>query len=212
MGVPYPFFYSHLMNEKEILIKAANIIDDTPVKITYETVEEKVLTRYKYSFLGYEFGKFEEIEINPKQVTYLIAGAKLRTMIRVSKLIMQMTGVIQPQNVTADWIFSLVLANTEIVAKIIATAIHNQKSEVPYALVDELIDNLNSEDLQKIMVAVVDKLMLAPFMSTIASVRSMQMMEKTEPETSPQEQKEIIASGEQLEALQNIFGSATIKS
>ncbi len=200
------------MNEKEILIKAANIIDDTPVKITYETVEEKVLTRYKYSFLGYEFGKFEEIEINPKQVTYLIAGAKLRTMIRVSKLIMQMTGVIQPQNVTADWIFSLVLANTEIVAKIIATAIHNQKSEVPYALVDELIDNLNSEDLQKIMVAVVDKLMLAPFMSTIASVRSMQMMEKTEPETSPQEQKEIIASGEQLEALQNIFGSATIKS
>lgn len=199
------------MTEKEILIKAANVIDDTAINISCTVEEERVVVRHRYSLFGFKFGKKAETQIIPVKRAYCITGATLRTMLRVTKLILQMDGVVQPKNITSDWILSLVANNVELTAQAIAAAIHNRKSEVPAKLVDEILDNIDSDDLQKVMAAVIDKLNLTSFISTIGSVRSMQMMQ-TETQPSPQEQVETIAPGQQLESLQSILGSATIKS
>ncbi len=199
------------MTEKEILIKAANVIDDTTINISYPVEEERVVVRHRYSLFGFKFGKKTETQIIPVRRTYYITGATLRTMLRVTKLILQMDGVVQPKNITSDWILSLVTKNVELTAQAIAAAMHNRKSEVPARLVDEILDNIDSDDLQKVMAAVIDKLNLTSFINTIGSVRSMQMIQ-TETQPSPQEQVETIAPGQQLESLQSILGSATIKS
>ncbi len=185
------------MNEKEILIKVADTIDEQTVKISIQTVKEK-----KIPFIGIKTGQ------KTLKKSYQIKGSTLRTMVRISKLLLTMETGPKPDNNYLEWLFANIADNGYKLAQCVATAIHNQKSETPKKLIEELYDNFTAEDLFKVVQAVIDKLNVVPFLSTIASVRTISIIQ---PESaSPTEQTEIIASGEQSEVLSNILGSAKL--
>ncbi|GAB1464041.1 hypothetical protein [Pedobacter sp.] len=198
------------MKENEILIKAADTLDESITTLKISTTETIIKRVPKHSFWGFEWGIEEIEEILPKTEILKIRPATLRTMVRISKLLVGMEVGTTPES-SADyigWALGTVCDNGEVQAKIIATAIHNQKSEVPDTLIELILDNFTAEDLWNVMQIVLDKLNIIPFMNTITSVKSVQVL-KTE-KVSPTETEEIIASGEQSEVLQSILGSASI--
>lgn len=187
------------MNPKEILIKVADTIDDQAVKLSVQTVKEK-----KIPLLGIKTG------LKTTEKTFWIKGITLRSMVRISKLLLSMETGPKPPDNYLEWLFANISDNAYKLAECIATAIHNQKSPTPKKLILELYDSFTAEDLFKVIQAVIDKLNVVPFLSTIASVRTISVIQPNP--ASPMEQTEIIASGEQSAVLSNILGSARITS
>ena len=197
------------MTENEIIIKSADTIDEDVVTLkisTTETVQKRIP---KHSLFGFKWG-FEDVEETvPLLSVFHIRPATLRTMSRISKeLVGDDLPPMPEDNTYLQWVFNAINDNVEKQARILAIAIHNQKSEVPTELVDFILDSFTATDLFKVIQAVIDKLNIIPFMNTITSTKSIQVL-KTE-QVSPIENEEIIASGEQSEVLSSILGSATI--
>lgn len=167
--------------EKSIKHKEADTLLNEPVIIT---VDLKPASR---------IGKFLQwIRARPDKRVFELRDATLRTMIRCSKLLLDVSdGEIDGNAKFLETAYQAVVDDGERMAQILATGLHNQSSPVPESLVDFVLDNFSSTELKSVFTLVVDKLNLLDFISTIALGRNLDIM------ASPEEKKEIIASSKQ---------------
>jgi hypothetical protein len=196
------------MTENEILIKVAETLDDTVTTLKIKTKKLVVDVLPKYKLFGFGFGKIKTENIVESERVLAIKPATLRTMIRISRLLLStdVKPMPDPKDYIA-WALEAVSTNGYLQAEIIAVAIHNSREEMPADILELILDNFTAEDLWKVAQVVLDKLNIVPFMNTITSIKSAQVLQPME---SLEKKEEIIASLEQSEALSNILGSATI--
>lgn len=165
--------------------KVLDTLLDTPVKVEIDMLPKHIFHKL-----------LQTLKIRPKKVVFEIRGATLRTMLRISKLLLSVkTKQLKSESDLLNFSYDSILSNTETLAKVIATAIHNKKSEVPKNLVDIILDNMTAKEVSFISDLVIEKLNVIAFISTISSIRGITLMEM-----SPKGSGEIIASGELSEA------------
>lgn len=190
-----------LAPDAEILKQTAAALLDEPMKITItiqaKTPKEKVL---------------QFLRITPKQKIYMVKGATLRTMLKVSKLLLDVDYNEQPQagEGKLPWAYKVVTDNMDIAVRVIAIAIHNHNSETPQYLIDLLYDNSESIDYQKIALSIIRRLDIFTFTDTITSLRKISILRAESPKSpeeiiAPEITKEI-TTGEELDLLSNILG------
>lgn len=171
------------MSEEEKLIKhkEADILLNEPVIISVDIKPQGRVFKFQQS-----------IGMRPKKRVFEIRDATLRTMIRCSKLLLDVSAdEIDGDAKFLETAYQSVVDDGERMAHIVASAFHNQKSPVPESLIDFVLDNFSSPELKSVFTLVVDKLNLLDFISTIALGRNLDIM------ASPDEKKEIIAFSKQ---------------
>lgn len=184
------------MQEKKILSDVADTLLEEPKELSYDIKPKswihKTLQKWKWM---------------PKKRTVQITGATLGTMIRISKLLLSIDVTPMPQDRLLDWSYEQIESGAPILARVVAAAIHNQKSQVPEKLVDEITDNFTAQELLTTSQIIIGQIDIMAFLTTIRSVRSASLLKETE--LSLEKPEEIIASGEQSIQASNIFASAT---
>lgn len=181
-----------------MLQKTADTFLDEPIQIA---IDIKAQGKW-HSFL-------QRIRVKPKQAVYQVKGCTLRNMIRISRILLEVDFKPAPKDNTIEWGYGLVDSEGERMAEIIAIAIHNRKEARPEYLLDLILDNFSAGELRKVSGIILDRLNVSDFISSIASVRTMNLL------ASPQEpeiiaEQPIVTSGEQLEGLKNIFDTARL--
>lgn len=181
-----------------MLKKTAETILDEPIVLT---VDIKPQSKF-HSLL-------QRLRIKPKKINYSIHGTTLRNMLRISKLLIDINLKPIPDNGVTEWSYNILITESERMAEIIAIAIHNSRSERPRSLINLIMDNFTASELKGVTSLVLDRLNVADFINSIASVRTMNLLSQASPQGP-----EIIAEPEiftqQSEELKNIFVGAQI--
>lgn len=116
----------------------------------------------------------------------------LGNLVRISRLLLEMdTRDIDMGNIL-EANYKLIADHGLQLARMIALAVHNQRSEPPDRLVHFIRDHFSARELAQAAGIVLKQMDLQSFMTTIISVKKMTVM-------SPKEQGRLIASGEQSE-------------
>lgn len=184
------------MTENNVLSKVVDIVTDAPATLNIDIKPTNKLHAWaqKYKLL-------------PAKKTFKLYGARLGTMARISQAILEVKA--SEGEKTIEWAIEQVSKHADKAAYIIALAIHNRSGEPDKKLIDFIKNNLDGKDYHVCFAIVLEKLNISDFTTTIISTEKINILKKEE-EVSPPVQKEIIASGESLEPLASIFGSATI--
>jgi len=157
--------------------KVAETILDEPVEITVNVGEQSIKPK------GFFHKLLQRIGLKPKVIpgykrVFKIQGAKLSTMVRVSKLRLRVQQKPVPQdNSIIDYAYERVIEEARLHAEIIAAAIHNHSSEVPSDLIDFIYDNFEAQDLKDASDVVTEQLNLVDFLNTTTSIRTMNVLE-----------------------------------
>lgn len=146
----------------------------------------------------------------PSERKFTVRGASIGTLSRISKVAMQMSIEPKPQTGVLSWSLDLFSKHSEKIILIIALAIHNQESTPPKSLIRFLRANLLGKDLEAVATAIVGKLDLEPFTNTTLALARINILKDPDETSGLQKKEEIIASGEDLESLRNIFDGASI--
>jgi hypothetical protein len=189
-------------SEDEVLYKGADTHIDEPITIAIDIEPTKW---YHPALMA--------INAIPKQQVFKVKGATMRTMLKISKLLLKLnyTPMPEPGNGLLDWAYQGVVDNLELSVKIIAAAIHNKNSEHPQSLEDLLFDNMDAKEHRKIAFNIINKLDVLTFMSTITSIRTINILKKVSLEPEELIAPENTITGEELETLSNILASAIPK-
>lgn len=164
--------------------KASRTVTAEPVKLN---VDIKPVNRW-HSLL-------QKAGIKPKKKGLLIHPLCLGTCIRISRGMVGMDIESCEASKVLQMSFDIQKAHGRKVAWIIASAIHNKKSKTPKELVDFVAYNFSMGELMNVLTIVVGMMDVTSFMTTIFSIKGLNMMEK-----SLESKGEIIAPGTSLEA------------
>jgi hypothetical protein len=124
------------------------------------------------------------------KATFELRPITLGSLIKISKLLLSIDDKINSQ----DWLNSSYAAmekHGNTIAKIIAIAIHNRKSDPPASLVNLVLHNFTSKELLSTLAIVLKQMGVSTFISSIVSMKGLNILV----ETSPKEQGSQIASG-----------------
>lgn len=136
------------------------------------------------------------LNIKKDRVKFTIKRPSLRLAFKITALKHKLSDLKIPDNDQLDWANEFREANTNGIAEIVATYIHgNPKEETPKWLVEFVLDNVNDHDLMSISKIIDSQTNILPFISSIASMISLDIVSKSL-EASPQDTGEIIAPGE----------------
>jgi hypothetical protein len=129
----------------------------------------------------------QKMRILPKKKRYLIGPSTLGTMTRISTLVMavEISDIGRENFLQAN--FMIAKDHGEKLAEIIALAITNSKKYPEKKLIMELFYNLTPTDLLNIVSIVLHSLDVKSFIATIALIKSLNVLEKSEKKTEPKE-------------------------
>jgi len=187
------------MEDKEILKKVADTLLDDAIEISL-----KIKPKNRFEQLMQKYG------LMPTAKKYHTTGITLRNMIRISKVLLSVNLKPIPDHETLEWSYEVVQDQAFKMADVIAIAIHNKKSERPDCLVDTILDSMDSKALMRYSDLIRDQLNLSDFISSIASVRTMNILTEASPMRPEIIAEPIVVSGESAETSSSIFGTATI--
>lgn len=125
----------------------------------------------------------------PTKRVLAVRPVTLGTLIRISKLMLTIdTAALEKGNVL-DGNYQLIEQHGKTVAGVIALAIHNNREKPSPRLVRFILTNFTAKELLAAMATVLRQMNVQTFMTTIISVRGMNVLAKGEtPEVSPMEQ------------------------
>lgn len=170
-----------VMDKNQILGAVADTLLEEPTRIEVDIINPRWWEK-----IGIKLGF-----IRPKKI-FLVKPAALGTMIRISKLLLNVDTSIYNTGTVLSSNYEMLVKHGDDIIEAFAVAISNSKYGPPNSLISFLKDNMVSEDLPKISKVVVSQLNVSPFMNTIILMRGRMSLLKPE---------EKIASGEQSEAL-----------
>ena len=156
-------------DQEERLVELIGTVDavlDNAVRVDIE-----VLHPVWWEGWGIKFGWL------PAKRTYNIKPATLGTMIRISKLLLEIEIESLKTNTSAlDANYKLYDQHGEHLAQVVAIAIQNNKEQPDKKLVRFLQNNLTGKELFSITQVVVKQLDVLSFMSTIISIRGVSLL------------------------------------
>ena len=149
------------------LERAADTILEEPVKLEVDNNPQN-----KAEELLQKWG------ILPKKKTFYIKNITLRNLIRVSKLLLSIEpGTFDRENIL-DSNYKAMGKHSETVAKIVAIALHNKRSEPSSRLVSFIMDQFTAKELEGVLGIVIKQMSVTDFMKSIISVRGLNLLEK----------------------------------
>lgn len=173
--------------------KIADTLLDEPLVISIDVDSEPIKPKNKLEKILQKI-KLKRKETKPRIVEFKLTSCKLRTMVRISRLFLNLDSSPMPDvKDVLEYAYKSIDTNAYLLAEILASAIHNRKDEVPQSLIDLLYDNIKPRELRYFMDVVVDKLNVSDFISSIALVRNLNVIE-----ASPEVMEELIAPSGQL--------------
>jgi hypothetical protein len=182
---------------KEVLQKVADAVTDRPTTIV---VDVNYSNRWQK--------KLQKWNVLPKQRQFDIAPITLGSLIRISKLLLEINISIEELKVKwKDSSYQAMYLHSETMAKVIATAIQNTREEPPASLVAFILNHFSSKELLAVMNIITGKMDITSFISTIVSARGINVLESqtagattaSKSEASPLTRTETIAPGTSLE-------------
>lgn len=188
-----------MTKDKQTLHKVADTILDKPITLTIDIKPQGQVHRIA-----------QRLGISPKIETYNITGITLTNMIRVSDLLLDIDAAPISDNQALEWAYRAVSRETKRMAEIIAIAIHNKRTEPPEALSQMILNNFTAGELRAVTDIILDRLDMPSFINSIASVRTMNILEEASPQGPEIIAAPIAISGELSAELSNIFDTAKI--
>lgn len=151
---------------KEVLKNVSDIVTDQPIEIKVDLKEPTWWER---------IWKIKVRKYSLNQITYgnLIRISKLLVDIELSALDKLTTDNIIDQST------QLIGKHGDSLAKVIAIAMHNKRTEPPPKLIDFVKDNFTAQELFGVLVVVIRQMDVKSFMHTIISIKGASILEKT---------------------------------
>jgi hypothetical protein len=142
-------------------------------------------------------------KVLPKKRLFTINPVTYGNLIRISKLLLSIDMSVFDMKNPLESNYHAIAGNAETIAKVVAIAIHNNRSEPPASLVQFILFNFTSNEMVGTLGIVLKQMNVAGFMTSIISVRGLNVLESgiasvknaNESEMSPMDQREIIAPG-----------------
>lgn len=188
------------MTENELFSNEIDIALDEPIKLSIDIIPRNRLEALLMKW-----------RVLPKARKFNIKGATSGTLARISKVAMMMDIKEKPDDGIISWSFEHISQYTDHVLQIIAIAIHNKEPEVPQDLIRFLKRNVLAKDMATLASIIISKLHLDPFMNTTLALGRINIMKEPDQASGLEKPREIIASGEELEALKSIFDTVEMK-
>ncbi len=171
----WPFYLD--METKEILEQVSDIAAGTEVIITVDIRPVNTIHRIAQS-----------IRLAPKKRVFIIGHLVLGTLIRVSKLLLSLdvkTGLLDKDKILGskmlDASYNAIASHGETLAKIVALSIHNNSKPVSKDMVKFIERNFTSSEMLGVLKLVLRQMDLSNFLSSIISVRGLNVLEIPEP-------------------------------
>jgi hypothetical protein len=137
----------------------------------------------------------------PKKRLFIINPITYGNLVRISKLLLSIDMKVFDMTNPLESNYHAIAGNAETIAKVVAIAIHNNRSEPPASLVQFIMFNFTSSEMVGTLVIVLKQMNVAGFMTSIISVRGLNVLESgivnanSANEMSPMDQGSQIAPG-----------------
>jgi hypothetical protein len=163
---------------------------NTLKKVADTILEEGIDIDFDVRSQGRWHSLLQWLRIKPKVVTKRLKPVTLGTLIKISKLLIDIDMSVFDMKNLLESNYQAIVKHGGAVAKIVAIAIDGRRADPPQDLVDMVIDNFTAKELQATTALIFGQMDIENFMLSIFSVKGgMQILEKS------QVQEELIAPG-----------------
>lgn len=161
-------------------------------KVSDTVVQQPVQLEVDIRPAGRAHAWLQRIGLMPRKRTLTISPITFGNLIRASDLILG----IDPKRFNMDNLlqsnYEAIRDHGQAIARIVAIAIHNGRKEPPAGLIRFILDHFTSHELMTVMSVVLRQMNISDFMTTIISVRGLNVLQT---EMSPADQGSQIAPG-----------------
>lgn len=134
----------------------------------------------------------QRMKLKPVRQTFTLRPVTLGTLIKISKLLIDIDMNIFDIKNILESNYQAIVKHGVSYAKIIAIAIHGKPGNVPESLVNSIVNNFTTKELEGAMNIVFNQMSIANFMSSIISMKgNLQVVEMSQKIPG-----ELIASGD----------------
>lgn len=149
----------------ETLEKVSDAILEQPATITVDVIPQNGIQR-----------KMQHWGITAKQRVYTIRPLTLGTLIRISRILLGINMALPDRDKILEVNYETIDKHGEKLARIIALAIRNNRSEPDEKLEKFILQNFNCKEMFKVLSLVVSQMDLTNFMSSIISIKGMNVL------------------------------------
>lgn len=164
--------------------KIADTVLQQDIKITFDVRP----TSWVHGFLQ-KLNMWPFKKLYPLQQTYCLKPITLGTLIKISKLLIDIDMSVFDMKNLLESNYQAIVKHGGTVARIAAIAIHGRPGDVPADIVNAVLNNFTTRELQGTMQVILGQMNVQDFMFSIISIKGMNM------EMSPSNQEETIAPG-----------------
>lgn len=182
------------MNQLDIK-KVAHAVTEEPIEI--------IITREPKDWFD---SLLVRLKIRSLKRSFFVKPPSLRMVYKITALFMDIEIHKRDKEDFNDWTNEMINSNTRKMAEIVATYFHGSKSPVPDSLIDYVMDNMTMDELDYVTSLIKSKIDVVPFINSISSIRSLDLISPSLTEESLQNTGEIIALGDLSEAQQSTSG------
>lgn len=154
------------LQEKELLEAVANTTTDEPVLITVDIVPTSAL----HAFL-------QKKKLLPKQRTFQLSAIKMGSLIRISKLLLEIDVSVFDFSNIMESNYKAIVQHSERLAECVAIALQNGRVAPSKKLTAFILRNFSTKEMLGVLAIVVKQMDLTSFMSSIISVKGMNILE-----------------------------------
>lgn len=153
--------------EQTILSSVADMVTQQPVEL-----EVDIAPRNRMHAVLQQWG------ILPKKKVLVIRPIYYGTLIRISQLLLGIDMSKYDISHVHESNYTIIRDHGIAIATIIAEAIHNRRSAAPERLVSFIMDNFTNKELLSTLLIVLQQMNIKDFMTSIISVRGMNVLER----------------------------------
>lgn len=179
------------MNQLDIK-KVAHAVTEEPIEI--------IITREPKDWFD---SLLVRLKIRSLKKSFFVKPPSLRMVYKITALFMDIQIHKRETVDFNDWTNEMINSNTRKMAEIVATYFHGCKSPVPDSLIDYVMDNMTMDELDYVTSLMKSQIDVVPFINSISSIRSLDLISPSLTEESLANTGEIIALGDLSEAQPN---------
>lgn len=133
----------------------------------------------------------QRVGVMPKKDKYVLKPITMGSLIKISKLLIEIDMNLFDMKNFLESSYQAIVKHGETAARVVAIAIHGRPGEVPEQLVESVLNNFTTKELQATMSVILGQMNVQDFMLSIISIKGMNVIQM-----SQQLQEEIIAPGQ----------------
>lgn len=161
----WPLLLNTELKMKETLEKVSDAILEQPMTITVDVIPQ-----------NWYQTKLQQWGITAKQRVYQLRPLTLGTLIRISRILLGINMALPDRDRILEVNYETIDKHGEKLAKIIALAIRNNRQEADKGLIRFILQNFSSKEMFGVLGLVVQQMDLTSFMSSIISIKGMNVL------------------------------------